>query len=81
MVENEIYRHYLADLGHVLAERALEAKSACEQAKSREEREFASGQLMAYYAVISLMQQQAEAFQLSPADLNMGDLVADRDLL
>ena len=55
-------RLYLSDLGSPLIELVGEAKAAREAAQTDTDRAFAEGRLMALYEVVSLMQQQAEAF-------------------
>ena len=52
------YKNYLEDLGPIIKECALEEK------KNSSGSEFDNGQLMAFHRVISLMQQQAEAFEI-----------------
>src|SRR4029077_18329167 len=54
----EASANYLRDLGHLLKEDALEAKRDAEAA-SGEDAAFARGRSLAYYEVISLMQQQS----------------------
>jgi hypothetical protein len=70
--------HYLQDLGQLVAERALSAKR---KAEVDAEDHFAAGVAFGYYEVVSLMQQQAEAFGLDLADFKLADLNPDRDLL
>jgi len=72
---------YLRDLGLLLKERALEARSDRDAAKGSDRSAYAEGRLMGLYEVISLMQQQATAFGLEASDLNLHDLDPERDLL
>jgi hypothetical protein len=72
---------YLRDLGFLLKEMALEAKSARDAAKGTEGSDYAEGKLMAFYAVISLMRQQATAFGIEASALNLHDVDPERDLL
>ena len=65
-------RLYLRDLGTLLKERAFEAETRLPKIGSTE-RDFALGRLMAFHEVISLMQQQAVAFDLAIGELNLGD--------
>jgi uncharacterized membrane protein YccC len=69
----------LRDLGHLIREAGEQAKNDSDQA-SESNRLFQQGRLMAYYEVLSLMQQQAEAFQLPLRDLALDGLDPDRDL-
>ncbi|MEZ4864117.1 MAG: hypothetical protein R3C14_22575 [Caldilineaceae bacterium] len=43
--------------------------------------DFEKGRLFAYYEVLSLIQQQAKAFGIDMAEINMQDFNADRDVL
>jgi hypothetical protein len=73
------HANYLRDLGHLIREAGEQAKNDSDQA-SESNRLFQQGRLMAYYEVLSLMQQQAEAFQLPLRDLALDGLDPDRDL-
>lgn len=76
------YQHYLRDLGNLLKQSALEAKQIADnEERGTEGHHFESGRLMAYYEVISLMQQQAEGFQIPLEELDLHDVEPDRDLL
>lgn len=75
------YRYYLYDLGFLLKEDALEAKREREAAKGSEAYEFHNGRVMAYYEVITLMQQQAEGFDIPLEELRLEDVDPDRDLI
>jgi len=74
------HANYLLDLGHLVREAGEQAKKDADQA-SESDRLFQRGRLMAYYEVLSLMQQQAEAFQLPLEELALDGLDPDRDLL
>ncbi len=71
---------YLADLGSLLRDMAFKAKADRDEAEG-EERVYLEGRLMAFVEVISLMQQQAEAFQLQHADLGLEGVDPERELL
>jgi hypothetical protein len=71
--------YYLRDLGFLLREAAVEAKRLADAAPEAE-RGFQTGRLMGYYEVISVMQNQAEAFQLPLAKLALDGLDPDRDV-
>jgi hypothetical protein len=72
-----IHADYLRDLGDELRRRAEGA------AETRADRSDAllQGQAGAFYSVLSLMQQQAEAFGLPMRDLRLDGVDAERDLL
>jgi hypothetical protein len=76
----EKYRNYLYDLGLILKKRALEAKDERDAAAEGIEREYLSGRLMAFNEVLSIVQQQAKAFEIRLDELRLDDLDPDRDL-
>jgi hypothetical protein len=67
---------YLKDLGQILREQALEARKHADDGT-----EYDQGQRFAYYSVLSLMQQQAEAFGLPFDELSLDGLDPERDIL
>ena len=71
------YKNYLLDLGLLLKENATEAK----QQQSTNKREFDEGYLLAYYEVITLMQQQADAFEIPLNELQLDHFDADQELM
>ncbi len=62
---------YVRDLCALLKEKALEAKEES-RTVPEDERAFALGRLMAFHEVISLMQQQAQAFGIPLEELGLG---------
>ena len=77
MNSNTRAANYLLDLGMLLREMALEAKKTSIENES----EYDLGRVMAYYEVISLMQQQAKTFEIELSDLNMEEFDPDQKLL
>jgi hypothetical protein len=71
---------YLRDLGELIKEIALRAKRDADSA-SDADRSFALGRLMAMHEVISLMQQQADAFGIAASDIGLDGIVPERDLV
>ena len=78
---SDVHKNYLFDLGFLLREQALDAKKSYETAKATDDEAFHSGQLAAYYAVMSLLISQAQSFHLPVEDLHLNGLNPDRDLL
>lgn len=74
-------RLYLRDLGELIKDLALAARDERDEAAAGEDRAYATGRLMALHEVVSLMQQQADAFGLSHRDLRLDDVEPERDLL
>ncbi len=80
-VRPETYEYYLLDLGDYLKEYALDAKRACDKHRGTEDYGFYSGIRLAYYGVITLMQQQARGFGIPLEDLKLHDIDPDKDLV
>ncbi|MDP5226834.1 MULTISPECIES: hypothetical protein [Arthrobacter] len=76
----EMFALYLRDLGDLVVRQAVEAKEARLAADPVDE-QYSLGRLFAYHEVVSLMQQQADAFGLDRRALGLGDIDPDRDLL
>jgi hypothetical protein len=74
----DVHGHYLADLGRLLLEEALQARDAAVGASATD---FERGQLFGLYKVLSLMQEQAVAFQIPLSELSLDGLDPDRDLI
>lgn len=75
------YENYLFDLGALLKERALEARDEREESPDGSlNREFHSGRVMAFNEVISIMQQQADGFDIPLAELHLDGFEPDREL-
>ena len=76
------HRLYLRDLGLTIKQRALEAvKERDSEPQGSSGRAFQSGRVLALNEVISIMQQDAEGFGIPLADLQLGDIVPDKDLV
>ena len=76
-VDRNAVRNYLGDLGGELREQGVAARKY-----ARENRDDAFGQGVAhgYYVVLSLVLQQANAFQIPPQILKLDGLEPERDL-
>jgi hypothetical protein len=72
---------YLRDLGSIIREKALEAKKTSDATTDDSDRGFSLGRLMAFHEVVSLMQQQAEAFDISLGEIGLADINPEKDLL
>ena len=80
MTAENTHAYYLRDLGYLLRERAEDALREARKAREAE-RDFAEGNLSAYSRVLSLMQQQADTFELPYGDLMLEGLDPERDLV
>lgn len=80
--EDAKHKQLLSDFGLILKERALEAKVERNGAvKDSIEYAFRAGRLLGFNEVVSIFQEQAKAFGISPSELRLGDLEPDRDLV
>jgi hypothetical protein len=77
---SEASDNYLRDLGQLVKQRALEAQREKDAAAGSGRYDYELGRLMALHEVVSLMQQQAEAFGLDLAALALDDISPERDL-
>ncbi len=76
-MDNEVYKNYLLDLGKLISEMAFEAKK-----KSNDEyNDFNAGYLSGFHRVVSLMEQQAEAFGIEKKEIGIEEVDADSDLI
>lgn len=80
-MSSDSMRLYLRDLGLLLKEKARGAKDDESLAGDEQDRRFRAGRLMAFHEVISLMQQQARAFQIPLEELCLDDIDPERELL
>ena len=75
------YQYYLFDLGLLIKQRALEARQQRDVITDDDsERLFQSGRIIAFNGVISIMQQQAEGFDIPLSEIQLDDIEPDRDL-
>jgi hypothetical protein len=76
----DVHENYLRDLGDLIRRHAGEAKEAVARSQA-DDLAFQQGRLMAYAEVVSLMQQQAAAFDLPLIDVALDGFDPERDLL
>jgi hypothetical protein len=74
------FKNYLHDLGTLIKENAKEAKKQKDSSIGSSSQDYNSGYLMAWYEIVSLMQQQAEAFGIPFEALDLHDIDPDKDL-
>lgn len=75
--DDSVYRNYLFDLGIVLKEMALEAKQKARSSGA----DFDVGYMAGFHRVLSLMQQQAEAFAIPLEEISLAGIDPDEDLV
>ena len=76
MTENK-YSFYLKDLGIITKEYAREAIKEHIQAKGTGSEDYETGYMMGFHRFITLMQQQAESFDISLDELGLDDIEED----
>ena len=81
MASDEVCANYLRDLGALIREMAARAASDYAAGRGGDDETLLLGRLAAFHEVVSLMQQQALAFDIPLDKLSLGGLDPDRDLL
>jgi hypothetical protein len=81
VAESSAYKNYLFDLGGLIKEYALAAVAEREKQCDRAAQEFYDGYVQGFHRVVSLMQQQAQAFGIDLKDLQLEGVEPDRDLV
>lgn len=72
---------YLRDLTFLIKEMAREAKRNSDASTNDTDRALSLERLMTLHEVVSLMQQQAEAFNIPLADIGLDDIDPEKDLI
>lgn len=73
--------NFLSDVGLLLKEQALAAKVERDAATDEAQRNFAQGRLFGYLEVLSLLQQELDAFGIDRGQMQLADIEPERDLL
>ena len=81
MTRTDLYRDYLAATNELLLEFAREAKEKAVATRGGAEGDFNDGYLMGFHRVVSLMQQQADAFDIQLENIGLADIDANKDLI
>ena len=76
-METETAQLLLTDVSRELLEKAKAAKADAERSGS----DYDKGRHFALYEAVSLLAEQAQAFGVDPADIGLGGVDAERDLL
>lgn len=72
---------YLRDLASLIKDMAREAKTTSDAFTNDTDRALSLERLMTLHEVVSLMQQQAEAFNIPLADIGLDDIDPEKDLI
>ena len=81
MKDDDTVKNYLFDLGGLIKEYALAAIEERGKQSDRGAQEFYDGYIQGFHRVVSLMQQQAQAFGIDLKDLQLEGVEPDRDLV
>ena len=74
------YKSYLISLGEVIREYAKEAKRNKDLAIGTEREQLATGYLSGFHRIVTLMQQQAEIYDISLKEISL-DKLDETDLI
>ena len=80
LINNETYKHYIYDLGLLIKNDAIEIRNDLKASKFKNT-DYDKGRLMAYCEVLSLMQHQADVFDIPLEDLRLENFDPENDLL
>lgn len=69
--DNNAYECYCISLGEVLHKYVVEAQEKKRRSVGTNEEDFSIGYLCAFHRIITLMQQQAEIFEIPHGDLGI----------
>lgn len=75
--DTTVYQDYLEDLGFLIKEMAFEAKNKAIENGT----DFSIGYMAGFHRIVSLMQQQAEAFGIPFEKIGLDGIDADKDLV
>ncbi|MCG9739576.1 hypothetical protein L1D32_15540 [Shewanella insulae] len=73
-MDNEKYKNYLCDLGTITKDYAREAVDDYKAAKGTTSEEYKTGYMMGFHRFITLMQQQAESFDIQLKEIGLDDI-------
>ena len=76
-----VYEHYFVDLAQYVKDLADAAKRARDAAADPSVRQFADGRLLGLHEVVSLMKEQAIAFNIPVAGTALAEVDPERDLV
>ena len=78
---NEQFENYVLDLGVLVKEKSLDAKTTKDESSCEKDSDYYLGYLMAFYEIISLMQQQAIAFDINLVQIGLEDIDPELEFL
>lgn len=73
-MKSDRYKNYLHDLGVLTKECARDAIAGYASSKDESEKCFNAGYMMGFHRVVTLMQQQAESFDISLDEIGLADI-------
>ena len=81
MKDDVQWQNYLIDLARLVKEYALEAVEEREKHRNKPTQEFYDGYVLGFHRIVSLMQQQAIAFDIDLKEIQLDSIEPDRDLV
>lgn len=81
MKDDVQWQNYLSDLARLVKEYALEAVEEREKHRNEPTQEFYGGYVLGFHRIVSLMQQQAIAFDIDLKEIQLDSIEPDRDLV
>ncbi len=73
-MKDDKYKYYLLDLGSITKDYAREAIKEYVDSKGTKDEDYKSGYMMGFHRFITLMQQQAEAFDIRLKEISLDDI-------
>jgi len=80
-MEEEDLNHYIKEIIDLIKDNAKKAKLDADNPQKNSSSDYATGFLMAYYQIISMMKNQASVFDLEQEEIGLADIEPERDLL
>lgn len=73
-MSNDKYKNYIGDLGVITTEYAREAIQDHSSSKDTDEEAYKAGYMMAFHRIVTLMQQQADAFEIPLDQIGLAEI-------
>lgn len=80
IMSNENFKLYIKYMGNLLKEQAKKAKLDADK-PDEGLKDYNTGELMAYYSVLSLLKNKAPIFDITQEEIGLADINPDADLL
>lgn len=74
MIQEDKFKFYTHDLAYLIKQKALEAKENNNNLQASNKDDYSLGYLMAFHDILSLMKQQANAFNIEHQEIGLDDI-------